>query len=75
MSVEALLIEKGISFTSSGKDYLIKCLNPDHDDSNPSLRVDKINGVALVVGSVTYLSILGLLLIMLASGWLNSKKR
>lgn len=46
MSVEALLNEKGIPFTSSGRDYLIKCLNPDHDDSNPSLRVDKVNGVA-----------------------------
>jgi DNA primase len=46
MSVEALLNEKGIPFTSSGKDYLIKCLNPEHDDSNPSLRVDKVNGVA-----------------------------
>ena len=46
MSVEALLNEKGISFTSSGRDYLIKCLNPEHDDSNPSLRVDKVNGVA-----------------------------
>jgi DNA primase len=46
VSVEALLNEKGIPFTSSGRDYLIKCLNPEHDDSNPSLRVDKVNGVA-----------------------------
>ena len=46
MSVENLLNEKGISFTSSGRDYLIKCLNPEHDDSNPSLRVDKISGIS-----------------------------
>jgi DNA primase len=30
----------------SGRDYLIKCLNPDHEDSNPSFRVDKVSGVA-----------------------------
>lgn len=43
--VLALLNEKGLSFTVSGKDYLIQCLNPEHDDSNPSCRVDKITGV------------------------------
>jgi DNA primase len=41
-----LFKEKQIPFTSSGKDYVIKCLNPEHPDSNPSLRVDKITGVA-----------------------------
>lgn len=46
MSIEKLLKEKGISFIPSGKDYLIKCLNPEHDDSNPSLRIDKISGVS-----------------------------
>jgi DNA primase len=46
MSVEALLNDQNIPFTASGKDYLIKCLNPEHEDSNPSLRVDKVNGVA-----------------------------
>ena len=30
----------------SGRDYLIKCLNPEHEDSNPSFRVDKVSGVA-----------------------------
>ena len=43
--VLALLNDKGISFTISGKDYVIKCLNPEHDDSNPSCRVDKVTGV------------------------------
>lgn len=41
-----LLKEKGLEFTSSGRDYLIKCLNPEHEDSNPSLRVDKVSGIA-----------------------------
>lgn len=43
-TVEELLREKGLTFTVSGKDYLIKCLNPEHDDSNPSCRVDKLDG-------------------------------
>lgn len=43
--VLALLNERGIAFTVSGRDYLIKCLNPEHEDSNPSCRVDKITGV------------------------------
>lgn len=41
-----LLKDKGLHFIPSGRDYLIKCLNPEHDDSHPSLRVDKISGVA-----------------------------
>lgn len=44
--VENLLTKKGIEYKSAGKDYVIKCLNPDHDDTNPSLRVDKVTGVA-----------------------------
>lgn len=42
--VESLLNTKGIAFTVSGRDYLIHCLNPDHIDNNPSLRVDRISG-------------------------------
>lgn len=44
MNVEELLKEKGLAFNISGKDFLIKCLNPEHDDSNPSCRVDKVDG-------------------------------
>jgi DNA primase len=41
------LIQKNdLKFSVSGRDYLIKCLNPDHSDSNPSFRVDKVSGVA-----------------------------
>lgn len=39
-----LLNTKHIALSVSGRDYLIKCLNPDHEDTNPSLRVDKISG-------------------------------
>ena len=41
-----LINKNNLAFTVSGRDYLIKCLNPDHEDSNPSFRVDKVNGVA-----------------------------
>jgi DNA primase len=44
--VLTLLQSKGLYFTVSGKDYLIKCLNPEHDDSNPSFRVDKVTGIS-----------------------------
>lgn len=41
-----LLQKNQLSYTVSGRDYLIKCLNPEHEDSNPSFRVDKVSGVA-----------------------------
>lgn len=41
-----LIQKNNLAFTVSGRDYLIKCLNPDHSDSNPSFRVDKVTGVA-----------------------------
>ena len=40
-----LLDEKGIYYKLSGQDVLIRCLNPNHDDSNPSMRIDKVLGV------------------------------
>ena len=45
MTVEELLIEEGIQFKQSPADYVIRCLNPEHDDHNPSMRIDKITGV------------------------------
>lgn len=44
-AVENLLRNKNLYFSVSGKDYLIKCLNPKHEDNNPSCRVDKITGL------------------------------
>jgi len=41
-----LLNKNNLAFTVSGRDYLVKCLNPEHEDSNPSFRVDKVTGVA-----------------------------
>jgi len=44
MNVEELLNQKQIPFIPKGKDYVVRCLNPEHDDSNPSMRIDQIDG-------------------------------
>lgn len=41
-----LLKQKGVAFSISGKDYVTKCFNPEHNDSNPSFRIDKSTGIA-----------------------------
>ena len=41
-----LLNKNAISYSISGRDYVIKCLNPEHDDKNPSFRIDRISGAA-----------------------------
>lgn len=43
--VYELLISKGNQVRVSGRDYVIKCLNPEHEDTNPSLRVDQTTGI------------------------------
>ena len=42
--VEDLLRQKNVVYRISGQDYLVGCLNPDHEDSNPSMRIDKVDG-------------------------------
>lgn len=44
MNVEELLTQKQVPFIPKGKDYVVRCLNPEHDDSNPSMRIDQIDG-------------------------------
>ena len=41
-----LLKDKGVPFQISGKDYVTKCFNPEHDDTNPSFRIDRMTGIA-----------------------------
>tara|TARA_Y100001963_G_C6749914_1_gene433622 strand:+ start:579 stop:1439 length:861 start_codon:yes stop_codon:yes gene_type:complete len=43
--VENILDKKGISFVPKGKDLLVTCFNPEHDDSNPSMRIDRESGL------------------------------
>jgi len=45
MKVIDLIQERKLDFKVSGRDYLVKCLNPDHDDKNPSMRIDNITGI------------------------------
>ena len=45
MDVQQLLEQKKIPFVPSGKDFKVCCLNPEHDDNDPSMRIDRITGI------------------------------
>ena len=45
MNVEELLQSKSVPFMPKGKDFVVSCLNPEHDDNNPSMRIDQITGI------------------------------
>ena len=45
MTVEELLQERKIQYKLSPADCIVSCLNPEHDDGNPSMRIDRITGV------------------------------
>jgi DNA primase len=46
LTVEEILLKGGIEIDrEDGNDFVIHCLNPDHADSNPSLRVDRDSGL------------------------------
>jgi len=45
MEVKELLESRKLVFTPKGRDFQLRCLNPEHDDRNPSMRVDKITGI------------------------------
>jgi DNA primase len=45
MDVKELLDNKNIEYISKGRDYGVRCLNPEHEDTNPSMNIDKISGV------------------------------
>ena len=40
-----LLEGRGIFYKLSGRDVLVACLNPEHEDRSPSMRIDKVLGV------------------------------
>lgn len=44
-SVQELIVDRGLEYKLSGRDVLIRCLNPEHDDKDPSLRIDKLTGI------------------------------
>ena len=45
MKVVDILQERKLEFKVSGRDYLVRCLNPEHEDRNPSMRIDNITGI------------------------------
>lgn len=45
MNPQDLLLKKKIDFQPKGKDLLVRCLNPEHEDNNPSMRIDAVTGV------------------------------
>lgn len=45
MSPEELLVKKKITYLSRGADLVVNCLNPQHEDKNPSMRIDRITGI------------------------------
>ncbi len=45
MNVQQLLEHKKIDYVPSGRDYKVRCLNPEHDDSDPSMRIDNLTGI------------------------------
>jgi len=45
VTVEELLTSKQVYFMPKGGDCLVSCLNPEHLDRNPSMRIDRITGI------------------------------
>lgn len=45
MNVIDILKDRQIKTKEAGRDYLVLCINPEHDDTNPSMRIDKVTGV------------------------------
>lgn len=44
-TVEGLLNKQNIDYRISGHDYIINCLNPEHIDNKPSMKIDKLTGI------------------------------
>ena len=45
MTVEELLQRRDIYYIPKGGDFLVSCLNPEHADRNPSMRIDQLTGI------------------------------
>jgi len=44
VNVEEILNKHNIPFTPKGQDYVVSCLNPEHEDNNPSMHIDQQEG-------------------------------
>jgi len=45
VNVEDLLRSKDIPYIPKGGDFVVSCLNPEHADRNPSMRIDQVTGI------------------------------
>lgn len=45
MNVEDILQENNLYYQRQAGDFLVNCLNPNHDDKHPSMRIDQILGI------------------------------
>ena len=43
--IDGILEQRGIKYIVKGNDFIVNCLNPEHDDSNPSMRIDRVTGI------------------------------
>lgn len=44
-NVPDVLNKHKVEFEEKGEDYLVHCLNPEHEDTHPSLRIHRLTGV------------------------------
>lgn len=45
MKVLELIKKLEYQYLEKGNDYVVKCINPEHEDTHPSMRIDKLTGV------------------------------
>lgn len=45
MSPEEVLVKHKVQYLPRGGDLEVRCFNPEHEDRNPSMKIDKITGV------------------------------
>jgi len=44
MVVSEILTKNNIDFKPKGQDFVVTCLNPEHEDNNPSMHIDQTEG-------------------------------
>ena len=44
-SVEEVLTRHGMNPARQGRRFVVRCINPDHEDKNPSLSIDSVTGL------------------------------
>ena len=42
--IDNLLTDHGVDHKEKGNDYVVRCLNPEHEDHNPSMNIDMNTG-------------------------------